>query len=194
MTQANPKMTFSSPEFAKAAESLSTRSANLNTASQRSSTPGVSDLSKSYAEAGRTTAQTINDDPIFQRLNYQDNRNFAEDSRRFDATLAAKKGAISGEQDTLRYQTDKNSEAQVKSTQLQANANMYGADRGVDIAKLQTDATRYGAERELISSIYNADRGVDQARINADANRFNALLGAGAAFFNSSQYRPSFNR
>jgi hypothetical protein len=190
MTQSKPKMTFSSPEFAKAAESLSTRSANLNTASKRSSTPGVSDLSKSYTEAGRTTAQTINDDPIFQRLNYQDSRNFTEDSRRFDATLAAKKGAISGEQDTLRYQTDKNlegnkynSDANVKSTQLQANANMYGADRGVDIAKLQTDATRYGA-----------DRGVDAARIGADANRFNALLGAGTAFFNSSQYRPSFNR
>lgn len=183
MTQSKPKMTFSSPEFAKAAESLSTRSANLNTASQRSSTPGVSDLSKSYTEAGRTTAQTINDDPIFQRLNYQDSRNFTEDSRRFDAILNAKKGAISGEQDTLRYQTDKNSEAQVKSTQLQANANMYGADRGVDIARLQADASRYGA-----------DRGVDAARIGADANRFNALLGAGTAFFNSSQYRPTFNR
>ena len=172
MTQAKPKMTFSSPEFAKAAESLSTRSANLNTASQRSSTPGVSDLSKSYTEAGRTTAQTINDDPIFQRLNYQDSRNFTEDSRRFDATLAAKKGAISGEQDTLRYQADKNLEG-----------NKYNSEAQVKSAGLQADASRYGA-----------DRGVDAAQIGADANRFNALLGAGTAFFNSSQYRPTFNR
>lgn len=172
-------MTFSSPEFTKAAESLSTRSANLNTASKRSSTPGVSDLSKSYTEAGRTTAQTINDDPIFQRLNYQDSRNFTEDSRRFNETLAAKKGAISGEQDTLRYQTDKHLEG-----------SKYNSDAQVKSAGLQADASRYGAD----ASRYGADRGVDAARISADANRFNALLGAGTAFSNSSQYRPTFNR
>lgn len=183
MTQAKPKMTFSSPEFAKAAESLSTRSANLNTASQRSSTPGVSDLSKSYTEAGRTTAQTINDDPIFQRLNYQDSRNFTEDSRRFDAILAAKKGAISGEQDTLRYHTDKNLEGSKYNSDANVRSTQLGADAQVKSAGINADAAKYGA-----------DRGVDAARIGADSNRFNALLGAGTAFFNSSQYRPSFNR
>lgn len=183
MTQAKPKMTFSSPEFAKAAESLSTRSANLNTASQRSSTPGVSDLSKSYTEAGRTTAQTINDDPIFQRLNYQDSRNFTEDSRRFDAILNAKKGAISGEQDTLRYQTDKNLEGNKYNSDANVRSTQIGADAQVRSTGINADASKY-----------SADRGVDAALIGADANRFNALLGAGTAFFNSSQYRPSFNR
>lgn len=183
MTQAKPKMSFSSPEFAKAAESLSTRSANLSTASQRSSTSGISDLGKSYTEAGRTTAQTINNDPIFQRLNYQDSRNFTEDSRRFDATLNAKKGAISGEQDNLRYQTDKNLEG-----------NKYNADAQVKSTGISADAAKYGADRGLEGSKYGADRGVDMARIGADANRFSALLGAGTATLNSQQYRPSFNR
>lgn len=178
MTQAKPKMTFSSPEFAKAAESLGTRSANLNTASQRSSTPGVSDLSKSYSEAGRTTAQTINNDPIFQRLNYQDSRNFTEDSRRFDAILAAKKGAISGEQDTLRYQTDKNLEG-----------NKYNSDAQVKSTGINADAAKYGADRGLEGSKYSADKGLAGTALMANASRYNALLGAGASL-TSQQYRP----
>ena len=189
MTQAKPKMTFSSPEFAKAAESLGTRSANLNTASQRSSTPGVSDLSKSYTEAGRTTAQTINNDPIFQRLNYQDSRNFTEDSRRFDATLAAKKGAISGEQDTLRYQTDKNLEGNKYNADANVRSTQIGADAQVKSTGLNADAAKYGADRGLEGSKYSADKGLAGTALMANASRYNALLGAGASL-TSQQYRP----
>jgi len=184
------KTSFNSPEFAKQAESLNSRSANFNTASQRSTTSGVSDLSKSYLNAGSTTANTINSDPIFQRLNYQDSRNFTEDSRRFDATLSAKKGALMGEQETQRFGVSANLEgnkynadAGVRSTQIGADASRYNADASVRATGLNADASRYGA-----------DRAVDQARIGADANRFSALLGAGTTTINSTQYRPSFNR
>ena len=72
----------------------------------------------------------------------------------------------------MRYKTDKSLEG-----------DKYNADANVRSSQIGADASRY-----------SADRGVDAARIGADANRFNALLGAGTAFSNSSQYRPTFNR
>ena len=190
---------------------LATRTANSNATQARmglgdtSNTPGRNDFSASQAQSTNANNNAVSSSPYFQRSVAEDNRNFAEDTRRFDATLGAKSSAIANEQSTLRYQSDNTlsgtkytADADVKSTQI-------GADAQVASTRLQADASRYGADRGYQASIYNADRGVDQARIGAtaqvdsarigaDASRFNALLGAGTTFFNSSGYRPTFNR
>ena len=183
MTQAKPKMTFSSPEFAKAAESLSTRSANLSTATQRSTTTGMNDFNKSQRSAVDTSNYALSTNPLVQRSQYEDSRNFSEDQRRFDKGLNFKDTADARANDTQRFGVSAslegskyNADAGVKSTQI-------GADAQVKSTGLNADATKY-----------SADRGVDMARIGADANRFSALLGAGTATLNSQQYRPTFNR
>lgn len=187
---------FASNAFTKGLADIQARADNSRTVTQRmglgdtSSTPGTRNTSAAQNTSFNNTNNAMANNPVFQAGQRIVDRNFTEDSRRFDAALGAKSSALANEQSTIRYQSDNslsgvkyNADAGVKSTQIGANAQMYGADRGVDAAKLGADASRYGA-----------DRGVDQARIGADASRFNALLGAGTAFFNSSQYRPTFNR
>lgn len=183
MTQTKPKMSFSSPEFAKAAESLSTRSANLSTATQRSTTIGMNDFNNSQRSAADTSNYALSSNPLVQRSIAEDNRNFREDARRFDAGLGFKNSADSRANETQRFGVSAslegakyNADAGVRSTQI-------GADAQVKSTGLNADAAKYGA-----------DRNVDVARIGADANRFSALLGAGTATLNSQQYRPSFNR
>ena len=223
MTATKPKMTFNSPAFAKAAESLNSRATNLDTANQRSSTIGMNDFNKSQRSAADTSNYALSTNPLVQRSMAEDNRNFTEDSRRFDKGLGFKDTADQRANDTNRFQSSNalegskyNADAGVKSTQIGADAQRYGADRNLEGNKynadtslagtrLQTDASRYGADRNAQSnmygadkgyqaSIYNADRGVDQANISANASRFSALLGAGTATLNSQQYRPTFNR
>ena len=180
------------------------RIVNSNTSQQRmglgdtSKTPSVNtytnnatqNASEAERQAYRNANEALANNPMFKQTQLNDSRNFAEDTRRFNEGLAFKNTADQRVNDTQRLGynnqlegTKYNADAGVKSTALQADASKYGADRGVDAARLQADASRYGA-----------DRGVDAARIGADANRFNALLGAGTNFFNSSQYRPTFNR
>jgi hypothetical protein len=187
--------------------SLSTRTANSTATTQRmglgdaSNTPGRNDFSASQAQSTSANNNAVATSPYFQRSVAEDNRNFKEDTRRFDATLGAKSGALADEQSTNRYQSDNqlsgvkyNADAGVKSTGLQADASKYGADRGLDAARIGADANRYGADRGVDQARIGATAQVDSARIGADASRFNALLGAGTTFFNSSQYRPTFNR
>lgn len=168
---------------------LATRTANSNATQARmglgdtSNTPGRNDFSASQAQSTNANNNAVSSSPYFQRSVAEDNRNFAEDTRRFDATLGAKSSAIANEQSTLRYQSDNTlsgtkytADAGVRSTQI-------GADAQVKSTGISADASKYGA-----------DRNVDVARIGADANRFSALLGAGTATLNSQQYRPTFNR
>lgn len=222
---------FASSTFTKGLADIQARAdasrvANSNTSQQRmglgdtSTAPTtnklVNNATNNVSIADRQSMANLNDairnNPVFQTNVSNNNRDFAEDTRRFDAGLNFKNTADQRANDTQRLGynnqlegTKYNADAGVKSTALQADASKYGADRGVDVARLQTDASKYGADRGYQASIYGADRGVDQARIGAtaqvdsarigaDASRFNALLGAGTAFFNSSQYRPSFNR
>ena len=183
MTQAKSKMTFNSPEFAKAAESLNGRTTNFNTATQRSSTIGMNDFNNSQRSAVDTANYALSTNPLVQRSQYEDSRNFTEDSRRFDAGLNFKNAADQRANDTQRY-----------GISAQLDASKYNADAGVRSTQIGADAQVKSTGINADASRYSADRGVDAARIGADANRFNALLGAGTAFFNSSQYRPSFNR
>lgn len=225
---------FASNAFTKGladtqARADASRIANSNTSQQRmglgdtSSTPGTSNTSAAQNTSFNNTNNAMANNPVFQAGQRIVDRNFTEDSRRFDAALGAKSSALANEQSTIRYQSDNslsgvkyNADAGVKSTQIGANAQMYGADRQLDGVRLQTDASRYGADRGYQASIYSADRNlegnryvadsnvrssqiganaqVDSARIGADASRFNALLSTGVGFFNSSQYRPTFNR
>ena len=214
---------FASNAFTKGsadtqARADASRIANSNTSQQRmglgdtSSTPGTSNTSAAQNTSFNNTNNAMANNPVFQAGQRIVDRNFTEDSRRFEAALGAKSSALANEQSTLRYQSDNTlsgtkytADAGVKSTQIGADAQRHGADRQLDGVRLQTDASRYGADRGYQASIYNADRGVDQARIGAtaqvdsarigaDASRFNALLGAGTTFFNSSGYRPTFNR
>jgi len=184
------KTTFNSPEFVKQAESLSSRSANFNTATQRSTTPGMNGFNKSQRSAADTSNYALSTNPLVQRSMAEDSRNFTEDARRFDAGLGYKTGADIRANDTQRLGVSANLEgnkynadAGVRSTQIGADASRYNADASVRATGLNADANKYGA-----------DRAVDQARIGADANRFSALLGAGTSTINSTQYRPSFNR
>lgn len=230
-------MSFSSNAFKEAAESLNGRSANANTAAQRIGLGDTSEISsvntftnnatnnasqaerQGYANANEALANN----PIFQQTNFNNARNFVEDSRRFDKGLSFKDTADARANETNRLQSGNqlegvkyNADASVKSTGIQAEAQKYGydknlegnkyaADTGLAGIRINADANRYGADRNYQASIYGADRGldatriganaqVDSARIGADASRFNALLGAGTTFFNSSQYRPTFNR
>ncbi len=211
------KSRYDSEAFRQGLADIQARANNAKATTQRiglgeSSTVGRSDFSKSQAQATNANNNAVNTSPYFQRSIYEDDRNFAEDTRRFNAALSAKSTALANEQSTLRYQSDNqlsgvkyNADAGVRSTQINADAQRYGADRQLDGVRLQTDAQRYGADKGYQASIYNADRSVDaarigasaqvdSARIGADASRFNALLGTGTAFFNSGQYRPTFNR
>lgn len=182
MTQAT-KMTFSSPEFAKAAESLSARSANLSTATQRSSTIGMNDFNKSQLSATDTSNYNLSSNPLVQRSMAEDSRNFREDARRFDAGLGFKTGADVRANETQRFGVSANLEG-----------NKYNADAGVRSTQIGADAQVRSTGISADASKYGADRNVDVARIGADANRFSALLGAGTATLNSQQYRPTFNR
>lgn len=222
-------MTFDSPAFQKSVQNIQARAdasrvANLNTANQRASTTtGMDNFNRTQQTATNTANNALSSNPLVQRSVFEDSRNFAEDTRRFNEGLAFKNTADQRANDTDRFRSSTqlegvkyNADAGVKSTQIGADAQRYGADRQLDGVRLQADASRYGADKSAQASmygadkgyqasIYNADRGVDQARIGADAqiraseigadaSRFNALLGTGAAFFNSSQYRPTFNR
>ena len=159
------KMKFNSPKFTKAAESLSTRSANLSTATQRSSTIGMNDFGDSQRSAVGASNYALSSNPLAQRSIAEDNRNFREDARRFDAGLSFKDSADSRANETQRFGI---------------SASLEGA--------------KYNADAGVRSTQYSADRNVDVARIGAEATRFSALLGAGTATINSQQYRPSFNR
>lgn len=191
------------------------RIVNSNTSQQRmglgdtSKTPSVNtytnnatqNASEAERQGYRNANEALANNPMFRQTQLNDSRNFAEDTRRFNEGLSFKNTADQRANDTDRFRSSTqlegvkyNADAGVKSTQIGANAQMYGADRQLDGVRLQTDASRYGADRGYQASIYNADRGVDQARIGADANRFSALLGAGTATLNSQQYRPTFNR
>ncbi len=59
-------------------------------------------------------------------------------------------------------------------TRLQTDALKYGADRDVDSTRLQTSAQRYGADQELAGTRYSADRQVDATRLQTDAQRYGA--------------------
>lgn len=183
MTQAKSKMTFNSPEFAKAAESLSGRAANFNTATQRSSTIGMNDFNNSQRSAVDTANYALSTNPLVQRSQYEDSRNFTEDSRRFDAGLNFKNTADQRANDTQRY-----------GIGAQLDASKYNADAGVRSTQIGADASKYGADRNLESNKYVADSNLRATGVNADATRFSALLGAGTATLNSQQYRPTFNR
>ena len=208
---------FESKAFTDGLNAIQQRVNNSNTAFQRISSPrsttgGISNLSRSDIESTDNTNRAISTNPYLHQLQSNNTRDFNEDTRRFNATLNAKQNALANEQSTIRYTSDNQlagvrygADAGVRSTEINASASRYNADRQLDGVRLQADASRYGADRGYQASIYNADRGVDQARIGADAqirsseigaeaSRFNALLGAGTAFFNSSQYRPTFNR
>lgn len=195
MTQS--KMTFGSDSFKKAAESLSGRATNTATVNSRM---GLGDTSTSPTVNKTTNAATQNvsqsdrqsyanynegmaNNPAFQVSVANNQRDFRENARQFDAGLNFKSAADQRANETDRFRS---------STGLEGVK--YSADAGVRSTGLQADAAKYGADKGYQASIYGADRGVDAARIGADANRFNALLGAGTAFFNSSQYRPTFNR
>ena len=228
MSTTNP---FASSAFTKGLADIqsranASRTVNSNTSQQRmglgdtSKTPSVNtytnnatqNASEAERQGYRNANEALANNPMFKQTQLNDSRNFAEDTRRFNEGLSFKNTADQRANDTDRFRSSTqlegvkyNADAGVKSTQIGANAQMYGADRQLDGVRLQTDASRYGADRGYQASIYNADRGVDQARIGADAqiraseigadaSRFNALLGTGAAFFNSSQYRPTFNR
>ena len=228
MSTTNP---FASSAFTKGLADIqsranASRTVNSNTSQQRmglgdtSKTPSVNtytnnatqNASEAERQGYRNANEALANNPMFRQTQLNDSRNFAEDTRRFNEGLSFKNTADQRANDTDRFRSSTqlegvkyNADAGVKSTQIGANAQMYGADRQLDGVRLQTDASRYGADRGYQASIYNADRGVDQARIGAtaqvdsarigaDASRFNALLGAGTTFFNSSQYRPTFNR
>lgn len=217
MSTTNP---FASSAFTKGLADIqsranASRTVNSNTSQQRmglgdtSKTPSVNtytnnatqNASEAERQGYRNANEALANNPMFRQTQLNDSRNFAEDTRRFNEGLSFKNTADQRANDTDRFRSSTqlegvkyNADAGVKSTQIGANAQMYGADRQLDGVRLQTDASRYGADRGYQASIYNADRGVDQARIGADANRFSALLGAGTATLNSQQYRPSFNR
>lgn len=211
---------FASSTFTKGLADIQARAdasrvANSNTSQQRmglgdtSTAPTtnklVNNATNNVSIADRQSMANLNDairnNPVFQTNVSNNNRDFAEDTRRFDAGLNFKNTADQRANDTQRLGynnqlegTKYNADAGVKSTALQADASKYGADRGVDVARLGADASRYGADRGVDQARIGATAQVDSARIGADASRFNALLGAGTAFFNSSQYRPTFNR
>ena len=261
MSTTNP---FASSAFTKGSANIqsranASRTVNSNTSQQRmglgdtSTAPttnrltnnAVNNVSTSDRQSMANLNDAIRNNPVFQTNVANNNRDFAEDTRRFNEGLSFKKTADQRANDTDRFRsstqlegvkynadagvksTQIGADAQVASTRLQADASrygadksaqasmygadkgyqasIYGADRQLDGVRLQTDASRYGADRGYQASIYNADRGVDQARIGADAqiraseigadaSRFNALLGTGVGFFNSSGYRPTFNR
>lgn len=225
-TKANP---FESSAFKQGLADIQTRANNSTTTTQRmglgdtSNTLGRNDFSTSQTQSTNANNNAVSTSPYFQRSVAEDNRNFTEDTRRFDATLGAKSSALANEQSTNRYQSDNtltgnkyNADSQVKLTGIQAGASNYAADRGVDSTRLQADASRYGADRNAQANMYGADKGyqasiygadanlagnryvadsnVRSSQIGADASRFSALLGAGTATLNSQQYRPTFNR
>ena len=190
-------MTFSSPSFSKAVEGIQTRANNSNTTQQRMSLSNTSsnnavstntnnavrNASEAERQGYRNSNEALANNPMFKQSVVNDSRNFTEDTRRFNAGQDFKNTSDQRANDTNRLQS---------SNQLAGTK--YNADAGVKSTQIGADAQRYGADKNLEGNKYNADRGVDQARIGADASRFNALLGAGTSFFNSSQYKPTFNR
>lgn len=172
----------------------------------------VNNVSTADRQSMSNLNEAIRNNPVFQTNVANNSRDFAEDTRRFNEGLNFKNTADQRANDTDRFRsstqlegTKYTADAGVKSTRIGADAQRYGADRQLDGVRLQTDASRYGADRGYQASIYGADRGVDQARIGADAqiraseigadaSRFNALLGTASNIFNSSGYRPTFNR
>lgn len=183
MTQAKSKMSFNSPDFAKAAEGLSNRANNFNTSTQRSSTIGMNDFNKSQRSAVDTSNYALSTNPLVQRSQYEDNRNFREDSRRFDAGLNFKTGADLRANETQRF-----------GIGAQLEGLKYGADAGVKSTQIGADAAKYGADRGVDQARIGANAQLGAASLGADAARFSALLGAGSASLNSQQYRPTFNR
>jgi len=208
-------MTFSSPSFSKAVEGIQTRVTNSNTTQQRMSLGNTSTNQKTsnltntatnnVSQSDRQSMANFNEglatNPAFKQSVANNNRDFTEDTRRFNAGQDFKNTSDQRANDTNRFQSSNalegskyNADAGVKSTQIGADASRYGADKNLEGNKYNADANLAGTRLQTDASRYGADRGVDQARIGADASRFNALLGAGTSFFNSSQYKPTFNR
>lgn len=177
------KMSFSSPDFAKAVEGLNNRANNFNTSTQRSKTIGMDDFNKSQRSAVDTSNYALSTNPLVQRSQFEDSRNFREDSRRFDAGLNFKTGADVRANETQRF-----------GIGAQLEGLKYGADAGVRTAGIGADAAKYGADKGLESTRLGANAQLGAAKLGADAARYSALLGAGSASLNSQQYRPTFNR
>jgi len=178
MTQAKSKMTFSSPEFAKAAEPLNGRATNFNTATQRSSTIGMSDFNNSQRSAADTANYALSTNPLVQRSQYEDSRNFTEDQRRFDAGLGFKSAAGQRANETQRF-----------GIGAQLEGNKYNADAGVRSTQIGADAQVKSTGLNADAAKYSADKGLAGTALMANASRYNALLGAGASL-TSQQYRP----
>lgn len=232
MTRTNP---FASSAFTQGladiqARADASRAVNSNTSQQRmglgdtSTVPttnrltnnAVTNVSTSDRQSMANLNEAIRNNPLFQTNVSNNNRDFAEDTRRFNEGLSFKNTADQRANDTdrfksstqlegVKYNADSNvkssqigADAQVASTRLQADASRYGADKGYQAsiygADRNLEGNRYVADSNVRSSQIGANAQVDSARIGADASRFNALLSTGTAFFNSSQYRPTFNR
>ena len=193
MSTTNP---FASSAFTKGladtqARADASRVANSNTSQQRiglgdtSTVPttnrltnnAVNNVSASDRQSMANLNEAIRNNPLFQTNVANNNRDFAEDTRRFNEGLSFKNTADQRANDTDRFRSSTqlegvkyNADAGVKSTQIGANAQMYGADRQLDGVRLQADASRYGADKSAQASMYGADKGYQASIYSADRN------------------------
>lgn len=207
MSTTNP---FASSAFTKGLADIQSRAnasrvTNSNTSQQRmglgdtSTAPTTNRLTNNavnnVSTADRQSMANLNDairnNPVFQTNVANNNRDFAEDTRRFNEGLSFKNTADQRANDTDRFRsstqlegvkynadagvksTQIGADAQVASTRLQADASRYGADKSAQ-------ASMYGADRGYQASIYSADRNLEGNRYVADSNVRSSQIGANA--------------
>lgn len=223
MSTTNP---FASSAFTKGLADIQSRAnasrvVNSNTSQQRiglgdtSTVPttnrltnnAVNNVSTSDRQSMANLNEAIRNNPLFQTNVSNNNRDFAEDTRRFNEGLSFKNTADQRANDTDRFRsstqlegvkynadagvksTQIGADAQVASTRLQADASRYGADKSAQASMYGADkgyqASIYGADRNLEGNKYVADSNVRSSQIGANAQVDSARIGADASRFNA---------